>query len=60
MAAVMDNNEAVSRGQGHKEAAEDSRRNNQIETMAAATAAGGKGECICVMATIDNDSNGRQ
>jgi hypothetical protein len=41
MAAVMDNNEAVSRRQGQREADTDSRRNNQIETMAAAVVAGG-------------------
>jgi hypothetical protein len=57
----MDNDEAVSRWQGQKEAAADSRCNNQIETTAAAAAAaGGNGGRICVMATIDNCSNGQQ
>jgi len=65
MAAVMDNDKAVSRRQGQKEVADDSRRNNQIKTTAAAAAAaaaaaGGDGGRICVMATIDNGSNGRQ
>ncbi len=51
----MDNNKAVSRWQGQKEAADDSRCNNQIETMAAA---GGNGGHVCVMDIIDNGSNG--
>ncbi len=56
----MDNDKAMLRRQGQKEAAADSRRNNQIETTAVAVAAGGDGGRICVMATIDNGSNGRQ
>jgi hypothetical protein len=60
MAVVMDNNKAVLRRQGQKEAAADSRHNNQIKTMAAAVAAGGNGGGICVMATINNGSNGQQ
>ena len=58
MAPVMDNNKAVSRPQGQKKAAADSRRNNQIETTLAAV--GGDGGRIRVMATIDNGSNGQQ
>jgi hypothetical protein len=60
MVVVMNNDEAMLRRQGQKEAATDSRRNNQIKTMVAAVAAGGDGGRICVMATIDNGSNGRQ
>ena len=55
MAAVMDNDEAVSRRQGQREADADSRRNNQIKTTAAAAAAGGDGGRICVMAAIEDD-----
>ncbi len=59
IAAVKDNNEAMLRWQGQKEVANDSRRNNQIETTAAAAvAAGGNGGRVCVLATIDNGSNG--
>ncbi len=54
MAAVMDNDEAVSRRQGQREADADSRRNNQIKTTAAAVAAGGDGGRICVMAAIED------
>ncbi len=57
MVVVMDNDKAVSRRQGQKEAADDSRCNNQIETTLAAAAAGGDGGPICAMATIDNGSN---
>ena len=60
MVAVMDNNKAVLRWHGQKEAAADSRRNNQIKTTVAAVVAGGDSGRICVMATIDNGSNGRQ
>ncbi len=60
MAAVMDNNKAVLRQQGQKEADADSRRNNQIKTMAAAAAAGGNGGRIGVTATIDDGGNGQQ
>ncbi len=60
MVAVMDNNKAVLRWHGQKEAAADSRGNNQIKTTAAAAAAGGDGGHMHVMATIDNGSNGQQ
>jgi hypothetical protein len=60
MAAVMDNDKAVSRWQGQKEAAADSRRNNQIKTTAVVAAVGGDGGRVCVMATIDNGSNRQQ
>ncbi len=59
MAAVMDNNEAVSRRQGQREAVADSRRNNQIKTAAAA-AAGGNNGGIGALAAIDNGGDGRQ
>ncbi len=59
MAAVMDNDEAVSRRWGQKEAEEDSRCNNQIKTTAAAAVAGGNGGRICVMAAIDDGCNGQ-
>ncbi len=58
MAAVMDNNEAVSRRLGQREADADSRHNNQIKTMAAAVAVGGDGGHIRVMTAMDNGSNG--
>ncbi len=56
----MDNNKAVLRQQGQREANADSRCNNQIETMAVATAAGGNGGHIRVMAAIDDGGNGQQ
>jgi hypothetical protein len=59
MAAVMDNNKAVSRRQGQREADADSRRNNQIKTTAAVTAVGGNGGRIHVMAVIDNGGDGQ-
>jgi hypothetical protein len=59
MAAVMNNDEAVSRQQGQREADTDSRCNNQIETTAAAVAVGGKGGSIGVMTAIEDGSNGR-
>ncbi len=55
----MDNNEAVLRWQGQREADTDSRCNNQIKTTAAvAGAAGGDGGCIRVMAVIEDGGNG--
>jgi hypothetical protein len=61
MAVVMDNNEAMSRRQGQREAYADSRHNNQIKTTAAAAAAaaaGGDSGHIRVMAAIENGDNG--
>ncbi len=60
MAAVLDNNKAVSRRQGQREADADSRCNNQIETMAAAAVAGGNGGRIRVMAAIGNGGEGQK
>ncbi len=59
MAAVMDNNEAVSRWQGQREADTDSTRKNQIQTTAAAVGAGGDGRQIHVIAAIDDGGDGR-
>jgi hypothetical protein len=58
MAAVMDNDKEVSRRQGQREADADSRRNNQIETTAAAAAGSNSGR-ICVMAAIDDGRGGQ-
>ncbi len=57
MAAMIDNDKAVSRWQGQREVDADSRCNNQIETTVA-VAAGGNGGPIRVMAAIDNGGNG--
>jgi hypothetical protein len=61
MAAVMDNNKAMLRQQGQREADAESRCNNQIETTAAAVAAaaGGNSGRICVMAAIDDGGDGQ-
>jgi hypothetical protein len=61
MVVVMDNNKAVSRWQGQREADAVSRCNNQIKTTAAAAAvAGGNGGHTRVMAARDDGGNGRQ
>jgi hypothetical protein len=56
MAAVMDNNKAMLRQQGQREADADSKRNNQIETTAAG--ASGNGGHVRVMAVIDDVGDG--
>ena len=58
MVAVIDNDKAVLRCQGQREADTDSRCNNQIETMAAVVA-GGNGGHIGVMAVIEDGGNGQ-
>jgi hypothetical protein len=50
MAVVMENNEALLRQQGQREADADSGRNNQIESAAVAAAAVGDGEHTRAMA----------
>ncbi len=57
MAVVMNNDEAVLRQQGQREAGADSRCSNQIERMVAVAAAGGNGGRMRVMAAINNGSN---